>query len=69
MLMGDAGGPLLSREYPQVAANSPSDVVSLLERVLLRPQLPAVAREFLLTSLVKLSARFTDQNERIQVGT
>lgn len=51
-----------------MAANSSADVVSLLERVLQRPQLPAVAREFLLTSLVKLSTRFVDQNERIQVA-
>ena len=68
LLIGDAGGPLLSREYPTATASSTVEVVNLLERVLQRPQLPAVAREFVLTSLVKLSTRFADQNERIQVG-
>lgn len=68
LLLGDAGGARLSREYPTATAGSSTEVVDLLERVLQRPQLPAVAREFLLTALVKLSARFPDQNDRIQVG-
>lgn len=68
LLVGGAGGPLLSRENPeQAAASSAADVVALLERVLHRPQLHAIAREYVLTALVKLSTRFADQTARIQV--
>lgn len=69
LLVGGAGGPLLSRENPeQAAASSAADVVALLERVLHRPQLHAIAREYVLTALVKLSTRFADQTARIQAA-
>ena len=66
LLVEGAGGPLLSREYPTVTCSTSAEVVALLERVLQRPQPPPVAREFVLTALVKLSARFPEQNAHIQ---
>ena len=68
LLVGGAGGPLISRESPSnLRPDNSGDVVTLLERVLQKPLLPAAAREYVLTALVKLSTRFPEQNARIQV--
>ena len=53
--MPGAAGYILAGEAPVNA--SPGDVVALLRRVIARPDLPIAAREYALTSLMKLSAR------------
>ena len=55
LLMPGAAGYILAGEAPVNA--SPGDVVALLRRVIARPDLPIAAREYALTSLMKLSAR------------
>jgi len=46
---------------------SPDDIVSLLRRVIARPDLPLAAREYALTSLMKLSARLPGIVPSVQV--
>ena len=46
---------------------TPGNVVGLLEGVLTRPEGPQARRDFALTALMKLSVRYPDQAQRIQV--
>ena len=60
-----SGGKLLEGEEPLSA--SEGDVVSLLESVLNRSGVSPQCRNYALTALMKLSARFASQADRIKV--
>lgn len=58
---------LLENEAP--LSGTAADVVGLLEAVLNRRELDAQCKNYTLTALMKLSARFTEQADRIKVCT
>lgn len=64
--MPGATGYILQGEVALHA--SPEDVVALLRRVIARPDLPVAAREYALTSLMKLSARLPGVAPSVQVS-
>lgn len=66
LLMPGASGYILAGEAAVSA--SPDDVVVLLRRVMSRPDLPIAAREYALTSLMKLSARLPGIAPSVQVS-
>ena len=61
------GSKLLKND--ELLTVSEGDVVSLLESVLDRPNLSPQCKNYALTALMKLSARFSSQAERIKVSS
>jgi len=64
--IGEFGDLLISGGTGQEIVVSEKDVLELIERVLKSPTTTTVTKEYLLTSLMKLTTRFTSSSDKLQ---